>query len=114
MPYNIALNELEDTISFYPIGISDECGFIIVCWEPSYSETNRMGNPDFGASSKSYSYVMPGTTIDAFCKEYQIKTDLIMKIDVEGSERRVFSGMKKMIEFKLVSFVFEYGPHNYS
>jgi len=114
MPYNIALNDMEDIISFYPVGVSDDCGPLVVYWEPGYSETNRMENPDFGVPRESYSYVMPGTTIDAFCREHQIRSNLIAKIDVEGSERRVLRGMRDTLQSRLVSFIFEYGPHNYS
>ena len=114
MPFNIALNGMEDIISFYPIGISDKCGPIIVYWEPGYSETNRMANPDFGVPRESFSYVMPATTIDAFCMEHQIETNLIAKIDVEGSERRVLHGMRETLKSKMISYIFEYGPHNYS
>lgn len=113
MPYNIALNDMEDIISFYPIAVSDSCKPIIVYWKPGYSENNKMKNPNLGAPSESYSYVLPSTTIDSFVTKNSIDANLIIKIDVEGSEPSVLQGMRQTLTSKLVSFIFEYSPYNF-
>ena len=37
------------------------------------------------------------TTIDEFCEEHKVMIDFI-KIDIQGSEAKVFEGMKKSVE----------------
>ncbi len=57
-----------------------------------------------------YSEKVAISTVDIFCKEQNIQSIDLLKIDVEGFELNVIQGAKQLIESKKVQFIqFEFG-----
>ena len=46
------------------------------------------------------------TTIDSYCKKYNVESIDILKIDVQGNELKVLQGAKRMLKEKRVKLIF--------
>lgn len=107
-PYTIALNRLEERITFERLAVAQGDFPTIVFTELGHSENNRVVNrtpPD-----EATSYVVMATSIDNYIARHQIITDLIVKIDTQGGEVEVFQGMERTIADRTVLCFTEFAP----
>jgi len=80
---------------------------------PEFSSWNSMGRPLMTAPngkkvSPSATVDVPAISIDSFCYENNIETIHFLKVDVEGFEKSVFEGARRMLaEHKIHRICFE-------
>lgn len=107
-----SLNKLNCLNNF---GLSDKNQTIIFKNYKKYSAVNTiLLQTDF--HDKKFDHSLEKTTVktgDLYCKKFNIKNILFLKIDTEGSEFKVLKGFKKMIKKKKIRIIqFEYGYAN--
>jgi len=99
--YNLGFGDKNEKITLY--SNSDESGLASI-----YKRKLGHFKIEMGQSEE-----VEIKTIDEFCKNANIKHIDFLKLDVEGNEKKVLDGVKKMIESNSVDFIqFEFGGCN--
>ena len=90
---NIKLNNYYNIFPF-KLGVSDKQGEIIfnICEDDAY---NSIGNNPLKPVKEQQ--IIKTTSIDNFCKEYNINRIDLLKIDTEGAEELVLKGGEKVL-----------------
>jgi FkbM family methyltransferase len=97
---NLQLNGLNNA-KLFNLGLSDSLGSLrlntsgVEGWAPSFLEKEL----------KQW-IVVPVTTVDVLCQQHPEYFPTVMKIDVEGFEGKVLSGMRKTLESDRLRAVF--------
>ena len=90
------------------VAIADKKGVMQLRVYPECNGWQTLGNPSFAKNYESYVIDVPVINFDEFADTYKIKTADFMKIDVEGAEILVLSGMRSFLrEKKIACLVFE-------
>ena len=98
----IRLNHCQSAIP-HSLALSDMSGTTTIhVFEPQYSEFNTMGLPAMpgldGEKVHPKGVVeVEATTLDTFCLEHGIHRINFMKVDVEGFEKQVFMGGRRLL-----------------
>jgi len=88
---NVKINELSN-VSVLPLAVSNKSGIANFSLNPTQDGDNRLDS-----TSRTENIIRVNTiTLDGFCEKNNVKADFI-KMDVQGSEPKVFQGMKKLI-----------------
>lgn len=94
--YNIAQNHLEETITFFPVGLGARSNTIV---GPVLEETAV--NPGFRLPHEKAGDVFPVRTIDSLVASKDIQRVDFLKMDIEGSELAALKGAEKTLrQFK--------------
>lgn len=98
---NIAINNMNDRISAWPLALSNESGF-----DKFYVQSMKTGGScssygeevDYHLQPKTYAFHQGScaTTIDEFCAKYGTPDHI--KIDVDGLEHKVIDGAKRTLK----------------
>ncbi len=107
-PHNLALNDLQDKASFFPMACAHYNGFIKVYGEAGHSENNRIVNP---MKLHTTHTLAPCTTLDSYVEALDRKDAMIfMKIDTQGAEPEVFAGAKAVLRSHHCVIITEFSP----
>jgi FkbM family methyltransferase len=106
VPFNLALNGMQNRVIFERMAISDRTGPCAVYADIFHSEDNRIVNRM--PAKEALSYPVNATTLDDY---FQYPGHLILKIDTQGAEPEVFDGMKRLRQDRLMTIITEYTPH---
>jgi FkbM family methyltransferase len=106
----LALNRCESVIPF-ELAISDKVGTITMnVFDVQYCEYNTMGLPEMPSLQRGR--VRPKTavevrcdTLDNFCDTKGIEKINLLKVDVEGFEKHVFVGGRKLLGEQRIKFI---------
>jgi len=94
----LALNRCEN-LSAYQIALSNKPGnFTMNVFEPQYSAWNSFGRPQFGDVKPTGVEKVTADTLDRFADKHGLKKINFVKIDVEGFEKDVLEGAKKLLK----------------
>jgi len=93
---NVALNNMNDSINIYQMGVSGHSGHIPI----SVRVPNNSGSATFSTIGhhRLNSIEVDVTSLDEFIEENKIRKIDFIKIDVEGYEPRVINGSKKLLK----------------
>jgi FkbM family methyltransferase len=112
---NIALNGFQDRVELYPVALAESAGEVILTNLDDPNGGGRMTMDSaadvdavFGASFSRQS-VASRSWDSMFTEPPQIA---LIKIDVEGYEPKVFSGMEKMLRAQRPVILMEFSPIN--
>lgn len=100
---NIELNNVEPRVRIVKSAVSNKTGTANISLSDKLSGTHSLSVDRGGGTRK-----VPTVTVDEFCDKHKLTPDLI-KMDVEGHEASVFSGMIKTQKRKPTIFM-EYIP----
>lgn len=91
------------------VGLADTSGERAFFIDPSRTTVSGLTRPYGGPSIEQF--VLPFTTGDAFCSEAGIDSIDLLKVDAEGADHLVLSGLRGMFGRGAIRIVqFEYGP----
>ena len=108
IPYNIRINDIQSSITFENVAVSDH-NFPVIMWTTSsHTEGNRIVNRNPQIEDRSF--VVNSTTLDDYIHNNKITTNFIMKIDTEGAEHEVYSGFIKTLKEKYCICIWEFSP----
>lgn len=108
VPHNLALNGLQDIVSFYPVAVADRDGVLAWYSEAGHSENNRIVNPTHTMTVTS---LCPSITVDSFIAALKKPSlPVFMKIDTQGAEPLVFSGAKQTLNDHPCVIITEFTP----
>ena len=107
-PYNFANNGYGDLIDFYPYAVSDHDGYALMFRESGHPEHNRIVNR--WNHAEQFSRPVRSVSLDSFISTMNCTGPLVIKIDTEGAEHEVFSGMRKILGDRLVAGMTEFTP----
>lgn len=88
---NVELNKLKN-VSTFQIAVSNRSGKGRLSLNPTQQAANRLDSHMMNKKTIEVDTI----SIDDFCKQNQVNIDFV-KMDVEGSEPKVFEGMKNLI-----------------
>jgi FkbM family methyltransferase len=108
IPHNIRINNVQNTVTFENVAVSDH-NFPVIMWTTSsHTEGNRIVNRD--PQMEDRSFVVNSTTLDDYIGHHKITTNFIVKIDTEGAEHEVYSGFIKTLKEKYCVCIWEFSP----
>ncbi len=88
---NVSINKL-DNVSIFPLAVSNKSGIANFSLNAVQDGDNRLDS-----TTRTQNRIKIETvSLDDFCEQKKIKVDFL-KMDVQGSEPKVFEGMKKSI-----------------
>ncbi|MDC0607876.1 FkbM family methyltransferase [Amylibacter sp.] len=89
---NIMLNAVSDQVKVFPLGCSDRCDLRVFYGDSTAGSFVE----DWAGTDRNYNTIVPTVDLDQFYHRYKNK-NLLIKIDVEGSEHEVLIGSKKIL-----------------
>ncbi len=105
---NLALNHLNSRVALEVQAVSDRCGEAVIYSEPTHPEDNhiirRNINRDFDTK------VIPTISLDAYTESKHIEPPLIVKVDTQGAEWEVWTGMRRLVHSGPVTILTEFTP----
>jgi len=105
---NIELNQLEDIITFEKKAICDGSYAKKVYFDHQHTEDNHIVKRE-GIDLPFYE--INGMSLDEYFHDYN--ENFIIKIDTQGAEPLVFDGMRKILNEKFPTVLFEFTPWAY-
>lgn len=111
---SIEQNKFENII-VVEAAVSDHNGYGELFLSPYYKSEHSLFEYHYSSGEhKGKSQKIKVVTVDSFLEQLGDLTVDIIKMDVEGSEKKVLSGMKKTIEFnKKISVITEFWPQGF-
>ena len=105
----LALNRCEN-VTPVEKAVYERVGAVrINLFEPRFSAWNSLGRPSMPADGIRYtpsdSLEVAAETLDHFCRAQQIEQINFFKVDVEGFEKSVFLGARRLLEERRVDYV---------
>jgi|WetSurMetagenome_2_1015567.scaffolds.fasta_scaffold08807_3 FkbM family methyltransferase len=108
VPHNVRINNVQDTVTFENMAVSDH-NFPVIMWTTSsHTEGNRIVNRD--PQIEDSSFVVNSTTLDDYIYNHKIETNFIVKIDTEGAENEVYSGFINTLKNRYSICIWEFSP----
>lgn len=92
LTHNIMLNAVSDRVKVFPLGCSDKCDLRIFYGDSTAGSFVE----DWAGTDRNYNTVVPTIDLDQFYHRY-LNKNLLIKIDVEGSEYEVLKGSRKIL-----------------
>lgn len=97
---NIRFNNLQDKVVFTQVLVSDKNGFEYFKKEKQSEMSHIVVNGKSKGAKRRKS-----VKLDTFAKENELEKIRLIKIDVEGAEFKVISGMKNLLKNKKVDYL---------
>lgn len=106
VPYNIALNTLEDYCTYHPVAVSDYEGFALFSELNSHSDSSRISLSS-NVPANSIVPIMP------LCKALEESgLPFFLKLDTENQEARILRHAAKIIQSSINIVGFEYHAYD--
>lgn len=106
---NIALNSFSDRITIVEAAISDRIGKVSFSLTNETEVNHLMHN---NTKNSKNSITVKSITLDQLAKMYKLTRINLLKVDVEGAEGLVFTGMKQLLsKGKIEAILFEVNPN---
>jgi FkbM family methyltransferase len=105
---NFALNRMEDRVVAELKAVSNRSGEAVIHSELSYPADNHLipRNVD----RKFDTRLVPTVSLDDYVESKQIHPPLIAKIDTQGAEWEVWTGMRRLVQAGPVTIMIEFTP----
>lgn len=102
---NLAINRCENVLP-YRQAVSNKVGKSTMNIFPEgYGAWNTFGRPNFGEIKPVGKENVPTTTVEHFCRQNKISNIDFLKIDVEGYEKDVLEGAKRMLASNKIKYL---------
>jgi FkbM family methyltransferase len=101
----LALNRVVNVLP-QKIALSDKSGSAIMhTFEQAYSAWSSFGSPVFGDHHPTSSTTVQVSTLDNFCSSKKIRNIDFLKLDVEGFEKQVLEGARKLLSAGRIKYL---------
>jgi FkbM family methyltransferase len=107
-PYNVAISNLLDQVTFERLAVSDAPRVATVFTELGHSENNRTVNRTL--NQEAISYPVMATSLDEYARVKDVFEHLIVKIDTQGAEAEIFAGMQRLLNERCITVITEFTP----
>lgn len=108
LPWNLEVNGVDDLATFEHQAVCDFSLSEIFAGELNHSEHYRCVNRN--PATEGSSHLVRTTTIDDYVERREIAGHLIVKIDTEGGEYRVWQGMPDVLSRRYTTIKLEFTP----